>query len=122
MAAFAFVFVFVFVFAFTSVVSVVSVAAFAFAFEHSRSGKIKPMLTNYIRAAMAHAVYEILSDKTYYGEIPGLAGVYANADTLDACRGQLQEVLEGWIVLGLRMNHAFPEVDGIRLDIAAEVV
>ena len=71
---------------------------------------------------MAHAVYEMLADQTFYGEIPGLAGVYSNAVTLESCRAQLQEVLEGWIVLGLRMNHAFPQVDGIKLDIAAEVV
>jgi predicted RNase H-like HicB family nuclease len=79
------------------------------------------MLTQYIQAAMAHAAYEMLPDQTFYGEIPGLAGVYANANTLESCRGQLQEVLEGWIVLGLRMNHTLPAVDGIKLDIGAEV-
>jgi predicted RNase H-like HicB family nuclease len=79
------------------------------------------MLTKYIEAAMAHATYEMLPDKTFYGEIPDLAGVYANADTLDSCRGQLQEVLEGWILLGLRMNHTPPVVDGISLDVGAEV-
>ena len=73
------------------------------------------MLTNYIRAAMRHATYEILSDGTFYGEIPGFQGVYANAETLEACREQLQEVLEGWIVLGLRMGHTLPVVDGIEL-------
>lgn len=37
------------------------------------------MLTEYIHAAMRRATYEILSDGTFYGEIPGLQGVYANA-------------------------------------------
>jgi predicted RNase H-like HicB family nuclease len=64
------------------------------------------MLTEYIRAAMHRATYEILSDGTFYGEIPGFQGVYANAETLADCRDQLQEVLEGWIVLGLRMGHS----------------
>ena len=73
------------------------------------------MLTQYIQAAMQHAIYEILSDATYYGEIPGLPGVYANASTLEACRDQLQEVLEGWITLGLRLGHPMPEVDSICL-------
>jgi len=45
-----------------------------------------------------------------YGEISGFQGVYANAETLEACREQLQEVLEGWIVLGLRMGHSLPVV------------
>ena len=80
------------------------------------------MLTAYILAAMKHARYEILEDQTYYGEIPGFQGVYANADTLEACREQLQDVLEGWILLGLKMGHKLPAVDGLRLDIEAEPV
>lgn len=66
------------------------------------------MLTKYIIAAMHKATYEILSDGTFYGEIPGFQGVYANADTLESCREQLQEVLEGWIILGLRLRHPMP--------------
>jgi predicted RNase H-like HicB family nuclease len=58
------------------------------------------MLTDYIRAAMHRARYEILlDDGTFYGEIPGFDGVYANADTLEACREELREVLEEWILL-----------------------
>ncbi len=75
------------------------------------------MLTDYIRAAMSRATYEILSDGTFYGEIPGFQGVYANAPTLEACREQLQEVLEGWIVLGLRLGHRLPVVEGFRLEV-----
>ena len=73
------------------------------------------MLTKYIQAAMRRGKYEILSDKTYYGEIPGFQGVYANADSLEDCRNELQEVLEGWIVLGLRLGHSLPVVNGINL-------
>ncbi len=60
------------------------------------------LLTNYIQSAMRHARYEILPEGTYYGEIPGFQGVYANEPTLEACREALQEALEGWILLGLR--------------------
>jgi predicted RNase H-like HicB family nuclease len=81
------------------------------------------MLTEYIRAAMRLAKYEILSDDgTFYGEIPGFQGVYANAATLEDCREQLQEVLEGWIVLGLRLGHTLPVVDDIELTIEQETV
>jgi len=73
------------------------------------------MLTEYVQAAMRQAKYEILADGTFYGEIPGCQGVYANADTLEACRDELQEVLEGWIVLGLQMGHPLPVVGGIDL-------
>lgn len=78
------------------------------------------MLTEYIRAAMQRATYEILSDGTFYGEIPGFQGVYANADTLVSCQEELQEVLEGWIVLGLRLGHSLPVVDGVELVVLQE--
>ena len=59
------------------------------------------MLTAYITAAMARARYKLLDDGTYFGEIPGLRGVWGNAKTLDACRAELQEVLEDWLVLSV---------------------
>ncbi|WP_248277523.1 hypothetical protein [Brasilonema sp. UFV-L1] len=37
------------------------------------------MLTNYIQAALQRATYEILDDGTFYAEVPGLQGLYANA-------------------------------------------
>jgi len=69
---------------------------------------------------MALAKYEILSDGTFYGEIPGFQGVYATEETLEACREQLQEILEGLIILGLRMGHTLPTVSGIKLAIQQE--
>jgi predicted RNase H-like HicB family nuclease len=78
------------------------------------------MLTEYIRAAMRQARYEILSDGTFYGEISGFQGVYANAETLEECREELQDVLEGWIVLGLRMGHILPVVEGVDLAVQQE--
>ena len=80
------------------------------------------MLTDYIRVAMRKATYEILPDSTFYGEIPSLQGVYANAAALDDCRKELQEVLEGWIVLGLRLGHTLPVVDGIALVVETEAI
>jgi predicted RNase H-like HicB family nuclease len=76
------------------------------------------MLTTYIRAALRRAKYEILSDDgTFYGEIPGFQGVYANADTLEACRDELEAVLEGWILFRVSRNLALPVVDNIDLSI-----
>jgi hypothetical protein len=40
----------------------------------------------------------------------------------EACREQLQEVLEGWIVLGLRMGHSLPVVEGVDLAVQQEAV
>ena len=76
------------------------------------------MLTKYIQAAMHEAKYKILlDDDTFYGEIPGFQGVWANAGTLEVCREELAEVLEEWILLRLSWNLPLPVVDGIELSI-----
>ena len=76
------------------------------------------MLTAYINAAMRKAHYEVLEGgEGYIGKIPGLQGVWANADTLETCREELREVLEEWIILGLKMGHQIPVIDGIELNI-----
>lgn len=74
------------------------------------------MLKRYIKAAMNKARYEILPDDgTFYGEIDGFQGVYANTETLEACRDELEEVLEGWILLRVSLHFPLPVVDGIEL-------
>lgn len=74
------------------------------------------MLTKYIQSAMRMAKYEILQDDgTFYGEIPDFDGVYANADTLEACREELEEVLEEWILFRVSRNLPLPIVDEIEL-------
>ncbi len=75
------------------------------------------MLTKYIRAAMGKARYEILPDDgTFYGEIVGFDGVWANADTLEACRDELEEVLEGWILLRVSLHMPFRLLKQARID------
>ena len=67
------------------------------------------MLTTYLRAAMGRARYEILADDgSYYGEIPGFDGVYANVSTLEGCRDELLEVLEEWLLLKVAMHLPLP--------------
>ena len=80
------------------------------------------MLTDYIAAAMKYATIEWWDDdQVWYGEIPPCQGVWAQADTAVVCRQELREVLEDWILVGLRPGHDLPVIDGIRLtpDVAA---
>ena len=79
------------------------------------------MLTTYIQKAMHRAKYELLEDGSFYGEIVELPGVYANAETLESCRELLQEVLEGWLILGLRLQHQLPVIEEIDLNPQPEV-
>jgi predicted RNase H-like HicB family nuclease len=76
------------------------------------------MLSKYIETALRQAKYEILSDdNSFYGEIPGFQGVYANAANLEDCRNQLAEVLEEWIFFRLTKNLPLPVVDGVQLSV-----
>jgi predicted RNase H-like HicB family nuclease len=75
------------------------------------------MILEYIQAALRHARYEILPDDgTYYGEIPECPGVYANATTLEDCRDELREVLDGWVLLRVHRNLPLPSIDRIPPD------
>jgi predicted RNase H-like HicB family nuclease len=74
------------------------------------------ILTGYIRAAMKRATYEIVEDdSSYWGEIPGVEGVWANEKTLEECREELQSVLESWILVSLVNDFPIPSLDGIEL-------
>jgi predicted RNase H-like HicB family nuclease len=74
------------------------------------------MLRDYMRAAMHRARYEILPDEgTFYGEIPGVDGVYSEGDTLEACRDELEEVLEEWIFVRISRSLPVPELDDLEL-------
>jgi predicted RNase H-like HicB family nuclease len=76
----------------------------------------RSMLTLYLKSALRRAHYEVLPDDgSFYGEIPGFPGVYANASTLEACRDELEEVLEEWILLRVARHLDLPVVDGISL-------
>ena len=71
------------------------------------------MLEPYIKAAMKRAKYEILpDDSSFYGEIAGFEGVYANASTLEACQHELESVLEGWISLRISLDFPLPDIEG----------
>ena len=79
------------------------------------------MLTEYINAAMRLARYEILPNgEGFFGKIDGFQGIWANSDTLEECRTELQEVLEEWILIGLKRGSPIPMIEGIDLDVTLE--
>jgi len=71
------------------------------------------MIADYIQAALERATYEFIDDEEpYYGEVKELPGVWASGKTLEECRRNLAEVLDGWIVIRLRKNLPIPPVGG----------
>lgn len=80
------------------------------------------MIKEYMHAAVKYADYKKLEDGSWYAEIKELPGVWANANTLEACRSELIEVLEEWLLLKIRDNDSIPVIDGKRIEIQKTAV
>lgn len=81
------------------------------------------MLAEYIDKAMEQARYEIIEDEgTYWGEIPGLQGVWARHATLEGCCRELREALSDWLALRLRLGLPIPLLAGIDLNQMPQLV
>jgi len=76
------------------------------------------MLTQYMAEALEEAEYKKLDDGTWFAKIPGFTGVWADAPTVEACRKELLEVLEEWLLLKLRDQDPIPAVEGMEIKIA----
>ena len=81
--------------------------------------ELKYILSEYIEKAMDNAVYEDLEEDGFAGRIPPCAGVIGFAPTLLECKQELRSVLEDWMLLGFRLGHDLPVVDGIDLNLEA---
>ncbi len=69
------------------------------------------MITEYIAAALSGAKYEIIDEQEpYYGEVSELQGVWATGKTLEECRHNLGEVVDGWLVVRLRKGLPIPPI------------
>jgi predicted RNase H-like HicB family nuclease len=76
------------------------------------------MIIEYIKSAMKLAHYEQMKDDdSFYGEIPGFQGVYANEATLEECRDELESVLEDWILFSISKNMELPAINGLKLEV-----
>jgi len=75
------------------------------------------MIKEYIEAALERAKYELIDDgEPYYGEVPDLAGIWATGKTLEECRRNLTEVIDGWIVIRLRRGLPIPPLGSCRVE------
>ena len=48
--------------------------------------------------------------RVYYGEVPELPGGWASGQTLEGCRRELKEVIEGWILVSVRRSLDLPRL------------
>ena len=75
------------------------------------------MIIEYCQKAIEKAEYKTLSDGTWFGEIPGFEGVWANGESVEICRRELLSVLEEWLLLKVRDGDPIPDVDGMKVEI-----
>ncbi len=74
------------------------------------------VLSDYVGEALAEAAFEKLEDGSYAGRIPSCTGVVAFGTTLRECENELRSTLEDWILVGLRLKHPLPVIQGIDLN------
>ena len=80
------------------------------------------MIREYLNEALEEAKYDIIKDETpFYGEVPGLEGVFATGKTLEECRRNLSEVIDDWIVIRLRKGLTIPPLGGKKIDLPKEL-
>jgi len=66
------------------------------------------MITEYCQKALKKAQYRKLDDGSWFAEIPGFPGVWANSKSVEGCRLELIDVLEEWLILKLRDRDRIP--------------
>ena len=66
-------------------------------------------MTEYIAEALKRAKFELIDDEEpYYGEVTELRGFWATGKTLEECRHNLAEVIDGWLVVRLSKGLPIP--------------
>jgi predicted RNase H-like HicB family nuclease len=74
------------------------------------------ILSEYLERAMAQAEYDKLEDGNFSGRIASCKGVVAFGTTLRECEEELRSTLEDWLLVGLKLGHSLPVIDGIDLN------
>jgi predicted RNase H-like HicB family nuclease len=74
------------------------------------------MLIEYIEESLKRAHYEIINDnEPFYGEVKELKGVWATGNTLEECRKNLRDVIEGWILVSIKKGLNIPKLGSVEI-------
>ena len=74
------------------------------------------MLIEYIQAAMREAHYELMEDGRFFATVPSCEGIWADGDTLEGAREELQDVVGDWILIKARHGDTFPMIAGVDIN------
>ena len=74
------------------------------------------MLIEYIEESLKRAHYEIINDEEpFYGEVKELKGIWAAGNTLEECRKNLRDVIEGWILVSIKKGLNIPKLGNVEI-------
>ena len=80
------------------------------------------MLLRYIETALEQAHYEMIEDEEpFYGEVPALTGVWATGQTLEACRNNLAEAVEDWVLFSVAKGLVLPALGNVVIRLPEKV-
>ena len=67
------------------------------------------MILQYIQTALERAHYEMIEDdEPFYGEVPGLDGVWATDKTPEECRRNLADAIVDWLLFSVARGLPIP--------------
>ncbi len=75
------------------------------------------VITNYISEALHRARYSVVDGGVFCATVPGLPGVIATAASLEACRDELAQVVEEWVLVRVSRGLAIPRLGAARVQV-----
>ena len=75
------------------------------------------MTTRYVARTLQRAQYRVLEDGTFTATVRGLRGVIGTGATIEACRADLTEVIEEWVLVRVSRGLAIPALDGATIKV-----
>ncbi|MFQ5825623.1 MAG: type II toxin-antitoxin system HicB family antitoxin [bacterium] len=73
------------------------------------------VLSKYVEAALKKAEYERDENGVVIGKVPGASGFFAQGDTFEEARANLQDVIEGNVMLALQLALEIPQIEGVEI-------
>jgi predicted RNase H-like HicB family nuclease len=73
------------------------------------------MISRYLDEALHRARYVAIRGSGYAATVRGLRGVFAHARSLEACRAQLVEVVEQWVLVRVARGLPVPRLGKARI-------
>jgi predicted RNase H-like HicB family nuclease len=72
-------------------------------------------LSKYVEAALKKAEYEKDENGIVIAKVPKANGFFAQGDTFEEARANLQDVIEGNVILALQLGFEIPHIEGVKI-------